>query len=185
MQGINVFFFLEKIPGARFPAVRPRTARRSDAPQLQRRRLLAASHTGRRGTPSAVPPLPGCVSASLLRLPLSSSRVAGLEFRGLLPPRRRPLPPPSVSSSCSCCFSCFCSCFCYNFFPSHSSNTHFSPKSSNHSSCSYLAFSCTSASTSSLFFSCFYPSFCLYPSTHLYPLTSSNLSINLFFTSPT
>lgn len=80
-------------PGARLPAASPRTARRSEAPQLQRRRLLAASHTGRRGAPSAVPPLPGCVSASPLRLPLSSSAVAALEFLRLLPP-----PPPSVSS---------------------------------------------------------------------------------------
>lgn len=56
------------LPGARLPAARPRTARRSDEPQLQRRCLLATSHTGRRGTPSAVPPLPGCVSTSPLRL---------------------------------------------------------------------------------------------------------------------
>lgn len=78
-------------PGARLPAARPRTARRSEAPQLQPRRPLAASHwPARGGRPES--PLPGRVSASPPRLRRSSSSaVAALEFRLLSP-------PPSVSS---------------------------------------------------------------------------------------
>lgn len=80
------------LPGARLPAARPRTARRSDAPRLQRRRLLATSHTGRRGTPSAVPPLPGCVSASPPSFLLLQSRRARV-------PRTSSSAPSSPSSS--------------------------------------------------------------------------------------
>lgn len=62
--------------------------------------LLTLAGAGLRAPPAVPPPLPGCVSASPFRLPFSSSRVAALEFRGLLPRcrRRRPPPPPSVSS---------------------------------------------------------------------------------------
>lgn len=66
--------------------------------------LLTLAGAGLRAPPAVPPPLPGCVSASPFRLPFSSSsRVAALEFRGLLPRRRcrrrpSPPPPPSVSS---------------------------------------------------------------------------------------
>lgn len=62
---------------------------------------FAAPRTGRRGPPSAVPPLPGCVPASPRRLPLSSSAVAALQFRPLPPPPSPspPLKPPGSSAN--------------------------------------------------------------------------------------
>lgn len=75
-------------PRARLPAARPRTARRSDAPQLQPRRLLAASHAGRRGVGAPCRP---CRAASppLLSVgppPPSSPRSSSDDFFLLLPP---------------------------------------------------------------------------------------------------